>query len=148
MREPALDGHARVLIDTAVWIYHLEANARFATVAGNIIAGLEAGRFRGVASELTLHELIVRPLQLGRQDVADEYELLMSHFPHLEWVPVTGNILVRAAALRARHRLRGPAAIQIATALESGATLAVTGADTWRQLPEIATLIITDGAGS
>jgi predicted nucleic acid-binding protein len=58
--------HQRVLIDTGIWIYHFEQHPQFAAAAGKIIESLEEGKFRGVASELTLLELTVRPLQLGR----------------------------------------------------------------------------------
>jgi predicted nucleic acid-binding protein len=136
--------HKLVLIDTTVWICHFEHHARFGPAAGKVIERLEAGRFRGVASELTLLELTVRPLQLGRQDVADEYELLLSHFPNLELAPVTREILLLAAGLRARHRLRTPDAIQVATAIQSGATLAITNDDAWRTLPVIETVILSD----
>ncbi|MGO9934431.1 MAG: type II toxin-antitoxin system VapC family toxin [Steroidobacteraceae bacterium] len=136
--------HALVLIDTALWIYHFERHSRFGYAAGKIIEGLEAGRFRGVASELTLLELTVRPLQLARQDIADEYELLLDHFPNLELAPVTRDILLLAAGLRARHRLRTPDAIQVATAIQRGATLAVTNDDAWRTLPVIETIILSD----
>lgn len=76
--------HKRVLIDTGVWIHRFEQRPEFGRAAGIAIQSLEDGRFRGVASELTLLELTVRPLQLGRQDVADEYELLLSYFPNLD----------------------------------------------------------------
>lgn len=136
--------HALVLIDTALWIYHFERHAQFGSAAGKVIEGLEAGKFRGVASELTLLELTVRPLQLARQDVADEYELLLDHFPNLELAPVTREILLLAAGLRARHRLRTPDAIQVATAIQRGATLAITNDDAWRTLPMIETIILSD----
>jgi len=71
--------HRRVLIDTSVWIYHLDQHPRFATPAGEAIENPEVGKFRGIASELPLLELTVEPLQLGRQDVADDYELLPGH---------------------------------------------------------------------
>lgn len=136
--------HALVLIDTAIWIYHFERHTQFGSAAGKVIESLEAGQFRGVASELTLLELTVRPLQLGRQDVADEYELLLDHFPNLELAPVTREILLLAAGLRARHRLRTPDAIQVATAIQRGATLAITNDDAWRVLPVIETVILSD----
>jgi predicted nucleic acid-binding protein len=136
--------HALVLIDTSLWIYHFERHAQFGSAAGKVIEGLEAGKFRGVASELTLLELTLRPLQLARQDVADEYELLLDHFPNLELAPVTREILLLAAGLRARHRLRTPAAIQVATAIQWGATLAIANDDAWRTLPVIETIILSD----
>ena len=102
-------------------------------------------KFRGVASELTLLELTVRPLQLGRQDVADEYELLLESLSESEKsAPVTREILLQAAGLRARHRLRTPDAIQVATGVQRGATLAITNDDAWRTLPVIETVILSD----
>jgi predicted nucleic acid-binding protein len=136
--------HKRVLIDTSIWIYHFEQHPQLAAAAGEIIENLEEGKFRGVASELTLLELTVKPLQLGRQDVADDYEVLLDYFPNFELVPISREILLEAAALRARQRLRTPDAIQIATALRTGATLAVTNDEGWRNFPLIETTILTD----
>jgi predicted nucleic acid-binding protein len=124
--------HRRVLIDSGVWIYHLEQHPQFARAAGNVIELLEEGRFRGVVSELTLMELTVRPLQLARRDVADEYELLLSYFPNVELEPVSRDVLLDAAALRARFRLRTPDAILLATGIRSAATAAVTNNEGWK----------------
>lgn len=136
--------HKRVLIDTCVWIYHLEQHPEFAAPAARVIESLEAGKFRGIGSELTLLELTVRPLQLGRQDVADDYEILLSYFPHLELEPVGREVLIEAAGLRARHKLRTPDAIQLATAVRTGATLAISNDESWRGLGVIDTLILGD----
>src|SRR5580692_11736158 len=95
----------------------IEQHPQFGAAAGKVIEALEKGRFRGIASELNLLELTVRPLQLGRQDAADDYETLLSYFPNLELVPISRQILLEAAGLRARHRLRTPDAIQLATGL-------------------------------
>lgn len=127
-----LRGHRKVLIDSSVWIYHFEQHPEFGAAAGRVIEALEEGAFRAVISELTLLELSVRPLQLGRQDVADEYELLLNYFPNLESEPVSRDVLLGAAALRARYRLRTPDAILLATGIRSGATAAITNDDGWR----------------
>lgn len=126
-----LRGHRRILIDSSVWIYHLEAHAEFGARASRVLEALEEGALEGIVSELTLLELTVRPLQLGRQDVADEYELLLSQFPNVTLVPVSRDILLDAAALRARHRLRMPDAILLATAAGHGATAALTNDAAW-----------------
>jgi len=137
-------GHKRVLIDTCAWIYHLEEHPEFGPAAGRVIENLEDGRFRAVASELTLLELTVRPLQLGRQDVADDYEVLLDYFPHLELIPISREILLDAAALRARQKLRTPDSIQLATGLRAGATLAVTNDKLWQSVPLIETVLLSD----
>lgn len=140
--------HKRVLIDTSVWIYHFEQHPTLAATAGRVLDDLEAGKFSGIASELTLLELIVKPLQFGRQDVADDYELLLDHFPNLELRPIGREILLEAAGLRARYRLRTPDAIQIATGLRWGATLAVTNDAAWRDLSVIETVVLSDLAAA
>ena len=136
--------HKRVLIDTSVWIYHFEYHAQLGTAAGQVIRQLEDGKFRGIASELTLLELTVRPLQLGRQDAADDYETLLSYFPNLDLEPISRLILLEAAGLRARYRLRTPGAIQLATGLIGGATLAITNDEALRKLPIIETVVLAD----
>jgi uncharacterized protein len=82
--------------------------------------------------------------QLGRQDAADDYETLLSHFPNLQLEPITRGILLEAAGLRARFRLRTPDAIQLATGLQAGATLAITNDEGWRDLTVIETTILAD----
>jgi predicted nucleic acid-binding protein len=144
---PIAQRHQRILIDTSVWIYHFELNSAFGAAADYIIEQLEAGKFRGIASELTLLELIVKPLQLGRQDAADDYETLLSYFPNLELEPISRAILLEAAALRARYRLRTADAIQLATAFNSGASLAITNDEAWKRIPGIETLLLTDLLG-
>lgn len=137
-------GHKRILIDTCIWIYHLKAHPEFGPPAARVIENLEEGRFRAVASELTLLELTVLPLQLGRQDVADDYEVLLDYFPHLELIPISREILLDAAALRARQKLRTPDSIQLATGLRTGATLAVTNDKLWQSAPLIETVLLND----
>jgi predicted nucleic acid-binding protein len=83
-------------------------------------------------------------LQLGRQDVADDYEVLLGYFPNFELEPISREILLEAAALRVRQRLPTPDAIQIATGLRTGATLAVTNDEGWRNFPLIETIILSD----
>lgn len=67
-------------------------------------------------SSTTKHnmELAVRPLQLGRPDVADEYEVLVANFPHLTITDIERPTVRRAAELRARHGLRPADALQVA----------------------------------
>jgi uncharacterized protein len=139
-----LANHQRVLIDTSIWIYHFEQNPEYARPASQVIERLEDGKFRGIASELTLLELTVRPLQLGRQDAADDYETLLSYFPNLQLEPISRGILLEAAGLRARYGFRSPDAIQLATGLQAGTTLAVTNDEAWRKVPDIKTLILSD----
>lgn len=64
--------------------------------------------------------------------------------PDLEIVPVSREILLDAAALRARQKLRTPDAIQLATGIRAGATLAVSNDKLWRSVPLIETALLSD----
>jgi predicted nucleic acid-binding protein len=109
-----------------------------------VLEAVSEGQVAGVASELVLLELLVAPLKKGAQDTADEIELTLLHFPHLQLAPVTRGVLTRAAEIRARYGLRTPDAIMVATAVESGATLAVTNDDAWRKVKEVDVLLLHD----
>jgi predicted nucleic acid-binding protein len=140
----ALAGHRLVALDTSVWIYHFEGSATYGQAADSVLEAIAGGRIGAVASELVLLELLVAPLKKRAQDVADEIELALLHFPNLQLAPVTRAVLVRAAEIRARYGLRTPDAIMLATAAESGATLAVTNDDAWRKVKEIEVLLLGD----
>jgi predicted nucleic acid-binding protein len=140
----ALAGHRLVALDTSVWIYHFEGSTAFGRAADGVLEAVAQGQVGAVASELVLLELLVAPLRKGAQDVADEVELALLHFPHLRLVPVTRDVLVRAAEIRARYGLRTPDAIMLATAVESGATLAVTNDDAWRKMKAIDVVLLAD----
>lgn len=81
-------------------------------------------------------EVIVGPLKQARQDVADEYETLLSHYPNLEIIPIGRPVLLKAADLRVQHRLRTPDAIILATAALSGATLVLGNDEHWLRIQE------------
>jgi predicted nucleic acid-binding protein len=94
--------HRRVGLDTSVFIYHIESAPRYAHLAGEVFNALASGAFLGVTSVLTLMELAVRPLQLGRGDIAGEYEFLLLNYPNLTILNQDRSIARRVAELRVR----------------------------------------------
>lgn len=82
-----------------------------------------AGARDAIISELVLLELLVKPMSLEHEELADQYEILLEHFPHLTICPIRRAVIRRAAQLRGRHRIKTPDAVHLATALENGATL-------------------------
>src|SRR5436309_12913849 len=113
---------ALVGIDTAVFIYELENNHAYASVVNPFFAELQRGTIRGVTSVVTLMEIMVGPLQLGTPGLAAGIEATLLAYPNLAVLDVTRPIARRAADLRARHRLAPIDSLQVATALEAGAT--------------------------
>lgn len=141
----ALKSHRIIALDTSPWIYHLEDHPRFRFLTAELLEAVHSGRCQAVISEITLLELLVRPLQLENQDVADEYEILLEHFPNLTIVPVTRNVSLKAAWIRARYGLRVPDAIIIATGILHRATLAITNDRKWKAVEkEVKVLCLDD----
>lgn len=122
----ALRGHRAIGIDTNCFVYYLEGGLWARELKDAVFVPLERGAFRGVTSVLTLAEILARPKSLGRDDVCEQYTALLCSYPNLEVLPVTLDIAIRCADIRASHRIRTPDALQLATAWESGATAFLT----------------------
>ncbi len=113
-------------IDTSPFIYQLEAAPGRLGIVAPFFQALARGKFFGVTSVLTLMELAVRPLQLGRPEVADDYELTLQNYPNLTVIDVNRQIARRAAELRAAYRLRPADSLQVSTAIVAGASTFLT----------------------
>jgi predicted nucleic acid-binding protein len=113
--------YSRIGLDTSVFIYHLEENPGYVELTRELFTEIEAGARTGITSTITLMEIIVRPLSIGRQDVARNYEALLVNFPHLEIVELDRDVIRKAAQIRATHRVRSPDALQVSACLVHGA---------------------------
>ena len=112
-----------VVVDTAPLIYILEDHPRFAALFEGLFEAADRGEVQIALSTITVAELLVGPLREGRDALAKRYEKAVGSF---ELVPVSTEIAVTAARLRAGTGLRLPDALLAATALEIGAVALVT----------------------
>lgn len=140
--------HAVVGLDTSIFIYHLEAHPVYLPLTQELLAGVEAGKWGGVTSTVTIMELTVPAWQLERPAVAHAYEALLAHFPHLVLADVTRQVARRAAQLRARYRIRPADALQVATALVHGATAFVTNDRLLTRLLPVLDVVVLDDFAS
>ena len=110
--------HGRhVYLDTNILIYAVEGLPEHAGTIGALFDRIDAGEVRATTSELTLAEALAKPLETGRNDIARLYEDMLSSAGPFVVLPVGRAILLEAAGLRARLKLRLPDAIHVATAL-------------------------------
>ena len=132
----ALTG-AVVGLDTAPLIYFIEENRAYIPVVQPFFDAVDRGAFRVVTSVLTLTEVLIHPMRKGEPELADRYRRILLEAEHVSTIPVSEIIAEEAAQLRARHGLRTPDAIQLATALRSQAAFFITNDS---RLPELAPL--------
>ena len=139
-----LTNHTCIGLDTCVLIYHIERHPVYFPITQPLLAAVEDGYLAAVASILTLMEITVRPWQLQRSDVVQDYEEILTHFPNLTLVDVTRDIARQAARLRAQYRLRPADALHVATALVFGATAFITNDRQLAQLRENVQVILLE----
>lgn len=134
-----------VALDTVVWIYEVEANPVFGPVVHPFFRDrLSAGLNRAGSSLLTLGELLVQPLAMGRNDLADRYRGYLTTNPDFTAWDVTRSIIERAAALRAKYGTKMLDSLHLASALENGAALFVSNDAGLRRVSELRVLILAD----
>lgn len=112
-----------MVVDSAPLIYLLDDHAKFAPRFLGLFELHAAGQVRVAVSTISIAEVLTGPFKHRQDALAKRYEKALSGF---EVVPVTQDIAVTAARLRASTGLRLPDALQAATALEIGAVALVT----------------------
>ena len=117
-----------IYLDSNVLVEAFEQDTARADHARWILAAVEDGRLRAVTSELTLAEVLVKPLQNSALALAAAYETILEGGPTFDVVPVGRAVLLEAARVRAeRSSIRLPDAIHVATARRAGSRCIITG---------------------
>jgi predicted nucleic acid-binding protein len=107
----------RVYLDTNVFITAFEHAGARSDHAWWVLEAVEDGEIIGATSEITLAEVLVKPMERGATDLANAYEKMIRPGPNFEILPVSRDVLVAAAGIRARRSsVRLPDAVHIATA--------------------------------
>jgi predicted nucleic acid-binding protein len=134
----------KLYLDTNIFVYWLEGYAAFGRVLGDLFTRLARGDFRGVTSELTLAECLVKPMidqNLTRQTAF--HEALVSSNGLLVQ-PVSREVLIEAARMRAALRLTLPDAVHVATAHLAGCQTFLTNDRRLRTPVGIAVVTVTE----
>lgn len=128
-------GSGPTALDTALFIYYIEANETFLPLVAPIFEDVAAGRREVVTSSLTLLEVLVVPYRAGNLALASRYEAYLSGSRGVRLVDIDRSHLRTAAQLRALHPgVRTPDALQLAAALSAGCSAFVTND---RELPAV-----------
>jgi len=133
---------SRVYFDTNCFIYVVEGAERYRPVLEPLMNAVAMGDITGVTGEITLAEVLVKPLrdQLAQQVLL--YKQMLADRQPFMLVPITQVIWESAASLRARLPVRLPDAVHLAAARQAGCHLFVTNDAALRPLPEMEILHI------
>jgi predicted nucleic acid-binding protein len=139
-----LGSFTKVGLDTSVFIYHFEKHPVYSPLTQELLSEIEKGVRKGITSTISLMEIIVKPLSIGRNDIARKYEALLMNFPNLEVVDLDRDVIRQAARLRAEYRLRPPDALQVSACLLDGAEAFITNDHQIDRLKEKIDIVILD----
>lgn len=137
-----LQRHRRIALDSSVFIYHVEANPRYAALTETIFPWLESRGGSAVTSTITMTELLVPAYRDLDQRRVNKFYGLLSKYPNLDWIAPTLEIADIAAQIRAQHGFRTPDAFEAATAAYSALTGLISNDPIFERLDRFETLIL------
>jgi predicted nucleic acid-binding protein len=136
---------ALVGLDAMIWVYEVESHPVFGPVIRPFFKQrLSAGRNRAGSSLLALGELLVRPVALGRTDLADRFRAAITPSPGFLVWEATRDVVEQAAALRVKYRLKMLDAQHVASAVVNLADIFLTNDEGLRRVTEIRVVILAD----
>src|SRR5262245_7746778 len=98
------------------------------------MAAINTGEIVAVTSELTLAEVLVKPLKDQNLTLQQAYKTFLAPTPALEVVQINLNILEAAAQWRANTKLKLPDAIHLSTGLHRNCDSFLTNDDLFKNL--------------
>jgi predicted nucleic acid-binding protein len=134
--------HRRIALDTSVFIYQLEANAKYLSLTDAVFAWVERTGHEAVTSTITMTELLVPSYRDNNEHRVDEFYGLLSTYPNLRWMAPDLEAADIAARLRATYKLRTPDALQAATAILAQATGFITNGPIFLRVVEFETAVL------
>ena len=135
-----------VYVDANAIVYRVELVQPYLAVTIPLWNALRAGEQQVVTSELSLLEVLVKPVQLGDTRLQNVFRRILYNTRNFDCLPITRSVLEIAADLRATTRLKTPDAIHAATALDAGCALFVTNDPAFRHVPRLNVALLSEVA--
>jgi predicted nucleic acid-binding protein len=140
----AVEKHSRVGFDTAPLIYFIEDVSPYADLLAPVFDRLEGHRLNAATSTITLAEIFTKPLAERNLALVDDIKVTLRTFTTLSIVAIDEQVAEAAALIRARYAIRLPDAIQIAAAIQEGATAFLCNDKRLRKVDAVGVMILDD----
>lgn len=137
-------GAGPVALDTAAFIYFIQAHPRYLAPLRSVFTAADEEELTIVTSAVTLLEVLVVPYRAGDLALANRYEALLNRSRGVRLREIDSTLLRAAAQLRAVTGVRTPDALQLAAALAEGCTSFVTNDRRLPTLPGLRILQLGD----
>lgn len=138
-----LPASGSVYVDSMAVIYSVERYPDYWPLLEPMWLAAQAPTIEVVTSELTLMEVLVKPLKTNDAKLVTAFEQALVG-TDVTLQPITQSILRDAAQLRATTNLRTPDAIHAASSKAIGCSLFVTNDIGFRNVPGLPVVILDD----
>lgn len=109
-----------------------------------MLESIDEGRLEAITSSLTLAEILVKPFELDREDLARTYREVLTGSAHMRIVPVGVDIAVEAARIRADEHVRLADAIHLATSVHANADVFLTNDERLARCETVHAVLVSD----
>ena len=116
----------RLYLDANIFIYFVEGHAAFASSLGLLFQRIDDDSVIAVTSEMTLAEVLVKPFADSKPHIAELYAQILAVGSQVQIVPVSRDILLSSARLRAQWGGKLFDAVHVATAMQSSCDILLT----------------------
>lgn len=138
-----LAGRKGVILDTMIFIYLFEDSPQFGSVSEFLLEQVGLGKFESVVTPITAAELLVKPLETKRYDLADRYRLALRSMRNVVPVGLSFETGLLAGSLRAKYGLPLPDMIQVACAMASNTPTLITNDKDLEQIAEVEVFLLS-----
>jgi predicted nucleic acid-binding protein len=139
----SLPQNGRIYLDANAIIYSVEKIEPFWELLRPLWLTAQRGEAVLFGSELLLLETLVKPFQIGDDELTDTFRNLL-YSQEMNLLPITRDIIEDAARIRAKMGLKTPDAIHAATALITGCDLFLTNDSGFKRVRGLPTMILAE----
>lgn len=107
---------ARIYLDTNIFIYLVEGHPTYAQPLLELFGKLEHTSVEAVTSELSIAEVLVKPIQDKKPELVDVYKKLLAPESKIRILPIDRATLLQTAEIRAHLGGRAFDCVHVATA--------------------------------
>jgi len=140
----AIEGHRRIMFDTAPIVYFIEEHKEFGKIADEIFKVIkDDSEYRPFSSVITLIEVLTQPLRKSKMEVVEKYRQFLLNSSNFITYSIDPIIAQKSAELRAQYGIKTPDAIQLA-GIENDGTLFVTNDRDLKKIKEIEVIVLEE----
>ena len=139
-----LPSEGKIYLDANCFIYSVERIDPYRTILDTLWQTVSVGQIIVATSELTLLEVLVKPLKAGDITTATIFRTVLRHSPDVQMFPITRAVLEEAARLRATVGLKTPDALHSASALLNDCALFVTNDNAFSRVSDLNVIVLSE----